>query len=95
MLCTLMSLTFPSVSRPCARISSLATSTKPILQMYWLMVAGGNVTRCRYCGRIISLTSPLPGTRKTRQDKKFCDDACRQRHHYHTRTKLKRQGKSR
>ena len=62
------------------------------LQMYWLMAAGGNVTRCRYCSRIISLTSPLPGARKTRQDKKFCDDACRQRHYYHTKTKPKRQG---
>ena len=62
------------------------------LQMYWLMGTGGDITRCRYCGRIISLTSPLPGARKTRQDKKFCDDACRQRHHYHTRTKLRRQG---
>ena len=62
------------------------------LQMYWLMGSGGNVTRCRYCGRIVSLTSPLPGARKIRQDKKFCDDACRQRHHYHTKTKPKRQG---
>jgi hypothetical protein len=61
------------------------------LQMYWLMAAGGNVTRCKYCSRIISLTSPLPGgARKTRQDKKFCDNACRQRHHYHTKTKPKR-----
>ena len=60
------------------------------LQMYWLMAAGGNVTRCRYCGRIISLASPAPDARKTRQDKKFCDDACRQRHHYHTKTKPKR-----
>ena len=61
------------------------------LQMYWLMAAGGNVTRCQYCSRIISLTSPLPGgARKTRQDKKFCDNACRQRHHYHTKTKPKR-----
>ena len=66
------------------------------LQMYWLMAAGGNVTRCKYCGRIISLTYPLSGgARKTRQDKKFCDNACRQRHHYHTQTKLKRQGKLR
>lgn len=62
------------------------------LQMYWLMAAGGNVTRRKYCGRIISLTSPVPGARKTRQDKKFCDDACRQRHHYHTKTKPRRQG---
>jgi hypothetical protein len=66
------------------------------LQMYWLMAAGGNVTRCKYCGRIMSLTYPLPGgARKTRQDKKFCDNACRQKHHYHTKTKLKRQGKLR
>jgi hypothetical protein len=61
------------------------------LQMYWLMGAGGDITRCRYCGRIISLASPAPDARKTRQDKKFCDDACRQRHHYHTKTKPKRQ----
>jgi hypothetical protein len=40
------------------------------LQMYWLMAAGGSVTRCRYCGRIISLASPLSGARKPRQDKK-------------------------
>ena len=63
------------------------------LQMYWLMAAGGNVTRCRYCSRIISLTSPLPGARKTRQDKKFCDNACRQRYHYHNKTKPQRQGR--
>jgi hypothetical protein len=34
------------------------------LQMYWLMAAGGNVTRCKYCGRIISLASPAPDARK-------------------------------
>jgi len=62
------------------------------LQMYWLIAAAGDVTRCRYCRRIISLTPPQPGHRKTRQDKKYCDDACRQRHHYHTKTKPKRQG---
>jgi hypothetical protein len=62
------------------------------LQMYWLIAAGGNVTRCKYCGRIISLASPAPDARKTRQDKKFCDNACRQRHHYHTKTKPRRQG---
>ena len=63
------------------------------LQMYWLMGSGGEVTRCRYCGRIISLARPSPGARKVRQDKSYCDDACRQRHHYHNRTKPKRQGK--
>lgn len=61
------------------------------LQMYWLMEAGGNVTACKYCGRIISLASPQSGARKTRQDKKFCNDACRLRHYYHTKTKLRRQ----
>jgi hypothetical protein len=34
------------------------------LQMHWLIAAGGRVIRCRYCGRVISLTSPLPGARK-------------------------------
>ena len=63
------------------------------LQMYWLMAAGGNVTRCKYCGWIISLAPPAPDARKTRHDKKFCDDACRQRHHYHTKTKPRRQAK--
>jgi hypothetical protein len=62
------------------------------MQMYRLIAAGGNVTRCKYCGRIISLASPGPDARKTRQDKKFCDDACRQRRHYRTKTKPKRQG---
>ena len=63
------------------------------LQMYWLIGSGGEVTRCRYCSRIISLARPSPGARKVRQDKSFCDDACRQRHHYHNRTKPRRQGK--
>jgi len=64
------------------------------LQMYWLIAAAGDVTRCRYCGGIISLASPQAGARKTRQDKKFCNDACRQRQHYHTKTKPRRQSKS-
>jgi hypothetical protein len=61
------------------------------LQMYFLMAAGVNITRCKYCGRIISLASLQSGTRKTREDKKFCGNACRQRHHYHTKTKPRRQ----
>jgi len=65
------------------------------LQMYFLMAAGVNITRCKYCGRIIYLTPLQEGARKTRQDKKFCDNACRQRQHYHTKTKLRRQGRSR
>jgi hypothetical protein len=51
------------------------------LQMYWLMAGGGNLTRCEYCGRIISLARPHPEGRKRRRDKRFCDDACRQAHH--------------
>lgn len=56
------------------------------LQMYWLMTSGGDITRCEYCGGIISLTRPHPEGRKTRRDKKFCDDACRQAHHRSKRT---------
>ena len=51
------------------------------MQMYWLMATGGDVTRCEYCGRIISLARPYPEGRKRRSDKRFCDDACRQAHH--------------
>ncbi len=62
------------------------------LQMYWLIAAGGNVTRCDYCGRIISLARPGPGARKPPQHKRFCDKACRQSYHYHNKVKPKRQG---
>jgi hypothetical protein len=65
------------------------------LQMYWLMGSGGEVTRCRYCSQIISLARPSPGARKVRQDKSFCGDACRQRYHYHNKTKPRRQNESR
>jgi hypothetical protein len=51
------------------------------LQMYWLMTSGGNITRCEYCGQVISLAKPNPDGRKRRRDKRFCDDACRQAHH--------------
>jgi hypothetical protein len=51
------------------------------LQMRQLLVAGGGVARCGHCQRIISLGPPLPGGRKRRNDKRFCDDACRQAHH--------------
>ena len=65
------------------------------LQMYWLMAAGGNVKRCKYCGGVMALSRSLPDTgkpgRKPRQDRKFCDDACRQRYHYHNKTKPRRQ----
>ncbi len=51
------------------------------LQMHQLVVAGGNVSRCENCQRIISLAPPRPGRRRPRKDKRFCDDACRQAHH--------------
>lgn len=63
------------------------------LQMYWLMEAGGNVALCRYCARIVSLSAPSPGKRKPPQHKQFCDSACRQRYHYHNKTKPRRQQK--
>lgn len=51
------------------------------LQMYWLMAAGDDLTRCEYCSFPISLSRPNPEGRKRRNDKRFCDDACRQAHH--------------
>jgi hypothetical protein len=51
------------------------------LQMYWLVASGGDVTRCEYCGRMISLARSQPQGRKRRRDKRFCNDACRQAHH--------------
>jgi hypothetical protein len=51
------------------------------LQMWWLMASAGDITRCDFCGRIVSLARSRPGGRKHRRDKRFCDDACRQAHH--------------
>lgn len=52
------------------------------LQMYWLMAAGGEVTRCEHCGRIIPLTKlQQGGKRKPPRHKRHCDDACRQAAH--------------
>jgi hypothetical protein len=51
------------------------------LQMWWLMSSGGDVTRCEYCRRIMSLARPHPNGRKRRRDKRFCSDSCRQAHH--------------
>ncbi len=51
------------------------------LQMHWLMTSGDELARCEYCGRVLSLARPHPEGRKRRQDKRFCDDACRQAHH--------------
>lgn len=51
------------------------------LQIFWLLTSGGNVTRCEQCRRVISLARPRPDGRKTRRDKRFCHDSCRQAHH--------------
>ena len=51
------------------------------LQMWWLIALAGDITRCEYCGRIVSLARSHPEGRKRRRDKRFCDDACRQAHH--------------
>ena len=68
------------------------------LQMYWLLAAGEkHVTRCNYCGKLVRLTASEPESEgkprggKPRQDKRHCDNACRQRHHYQTKTKPRRE----
>ena len=68
------------------------------LQMYWLVAAGEkHVTRCRQCGRHIHLTARAPGSegegglRKPRQDKRYCNNACRQSYYYQNVTKPKRE----
>lgn len=52
------------------------------LQMYWLMASDGDVTRCRHCNLLISL-SRTDGKRKPPKHKKYCGNACRQRYYYH------------
>jgi hypothetical protein len=51
------------------------------LQMWWLMTSEGEVARCEYCHRRMSLARPAPDGRKRRRDKRFCSDSCRQAHH--------------
>jgi hypothetical protein len=51
------------------------------LQMWWVVISSGDLSRCEHCSRLISLTRPKPGARKRRSDKRFCNDACRQAHH--------------
>jgi hypothetical protein len=51
------------------------------LQTYWLVAAGGTLTRCGVCGRMIAVANPSAEGRKTRRDKKFCSDRCRQVNH--------------
>ena len=66
-------------------------------QFYWLLASGGDLSRCKHCGRIISHSAPafVEGgrrVRKPRKDKEFCDSRCRQNYHYHHRIKAWRQG---
>jgi hypothetical protein len=60
-------------------------------QFYWLLASGGDLSRCKHCGRIIShAPSAFVGGRrgrKPRKDKEFCDSRCRQNYHYHHRIK--------
>jgi hypothetical protein len=51
------------------------------LQMWWLIISGGNITHCEFCGRPISLGYAYPAGRKRRRDTRFCNDACRQAQH--------------
>jgi hypothetical protein len=69
------------------------------LQMFWLLTASEEPRRCRNweCDKIIAYklaNQPMQGLRKndrsggyaTRKDRKFCDDKCRNRYNYLTRT---------
>lgn len=62
------------------------------LQAFWLVTSTAELSKCRYCNRIISYAAPLHVSgnheaRKPRKDKEFCDDRCRQNYHYHNRIK--------
>jgi hypothetical protein len=70
------------------------------LQFFWLVTSAGELSRCKYCGRIISYAPPIPAgedrkARKPRKDKEFCDSRCRQNYHYHNRIKLERSSEQR
>jgi hypothetical protein len=71
------------------------------LQMFWLLTSAEQPQRCRTCDKIIAYKQPhqsLAGTRKnnrsagyrTRKDKRFCDQKCRNRYTYLTSTKPRR-----
>jgi hypothetical protein len=51
------------------------------LQMWWIMTSEGEIARCEYCHRRMSLARSGPHGRKRRRDKRFCSDSCRQAHH--------------
>jgi hypothetical protein len=48
------------------------------LQMYWLVTSAEELVRCEACRRIMSLARARPDGRKTRRDKRFCSNSCRQ-----------------
>ena len=75
------------------------------LQMMWLLVAGNNVRRCSYCGKVITFDAPKqqedPGTGKPtnrqykiRVDKRFCSHNCAANHHYHKKKRGRRNPES-
>jgi hypothetical protein len=66
------------------------------LQFYWLITSQRDLSRCKYCGRIISYAPPMPGMgeRKPRRDKEFCSTQCRQNYHYHNRVKPRHQSEA-
>jgi hypothetical protein len=65
------------------------------LQFYWMITSSGDLSRCKYCGHLISHARPLLGSgeRKPRADKAFCSERCRHNDYYHNRRKPERQKK--
>jgi hypothetical protein len=72
------------------------------LQMFWLQTATEAPQRCKACDKIITYEQPeqpmrgtTPNDRsegyRTRTDKRYCDKSCRDRYHYLTVTKPRRQ----
>ncbi len=51
------------------------------LQAYRMMTSGDLLARCEFCNRPLSLTNTHPEGRKRRQDRRFCDEVCRQANH--------------
>jgi hypothetical protein len=103
---------YPAISRtesyeqqPLTAINGLTVGWFPrnllgaiYLQFYWLIASGGELSRCKQCGRIISYAPPIPESwavtpRKPRRDKVFCNRQCRQNYHYHNVVKPRNQGK--
>jgi hypothetical protein len=59
------------------------------LQFFWLITSTSDLSRCKYCRRIISYAPLMQESegRKPRKDKVFCNRHCRQNYHYHNRIK--------